>query len=335
MTACRASGGTVCPAHTRAYRGGDLVAEGFDVSEVSDHLAVAGTTVWLDLLQPGPEDLAVLVEELALHPKAVEDALHEDQRPKLDHYDDHLFLSSYVVRFDDATGELSLHEMAAFITAQALVTVRKSPALQVEPLLERWDKERALAGSGVGYLLHGLLDLLVDGHFEAVQHLDEELDALEDTLFEDRPRSREVQQRSFETRKSLVVLRRVVLPMREVVNALLRRDLSVVDDQMQPYYQDVYDHVLRATEWTESLRDLVSTILETNLTLQGNRLNTTMRSLTAWAAILAVTTAITGFYGQNVPYPGYQDTHGWITSAVLLVVSTVGLWAWFKKRGWL
>jgi magnesium transporter len=123
--------------------------------------------------------------------------------------------------------------------------------------------------------------------------------------------------------------------MREVVNALLRRDLDVVDDQMRPYFQAVYDHVLRATEWTESLRDLVSTILETNLTLQGNRLNATMRSLTAWAAILAVTTAITGFYGQNVPYPGYQSASGWVTSAVLLVASTVGLWAWFKRKHWL
>ena len=123
--------------------------------------------------------------------------------------------------------------------------------------------------------------------------------------------------------------------MREVVNALLRRDLGVVDATMQPYYQDVYDHVLRASEWTESLRDLVSTVLETNLTLQGNRLNEVMRSLTSWAAILAVTTAVTGFYGQNVPYPGFGRHWGWVTSAVLLVGLTGGLYAYFKKRGWI
>jgi magnesium transporter len=332
--ACTARHGTACVAHTRAYRGGVLVEEGFDVALVSDHLQVEGTVVWLDLLMPSVEDLGVLVEEFGLHPLAVEDAMHEHQRAKLDKYDDHLYLSSYVASLTESS-ELEVHEIGAFITPQALITIRKTEGLAVEPLLERWDAGRKLAGSGVSYLLHGLLDLLVDGHFEAVQALDEQLDALEEVLFDEAPRSRELQRRSFEVRKSLVLLRRVVLPMREVVNALLRRDLGVLTEEMTPYYQDVYDHVLRATEWTESLRDLVSTILETNLTLQGNRLNEVMRSLTSWAAILAVTTAVTGFYGQNVPYPGFSQKWGFYTSTALLVGISGGLYAYFKRRGWL
>ena len=333
--ACRAPSGTTCVAHTRLYRGGELVEEGFDVALVSDHLSQEDTVVWLDLLAPTLEDLQVLVEELDLHPLAVEDAVHRQQRPKLDRYDDHLFLSSYVVRMDERSAELALDEVAAFVTPRALVTVRSSDALPVEALLERWDGEHEQAASGVPFLLHGLLDLIVDGHFAAVQRLDEQLDDIEDTLFDERPRSRELQRRTFEVRKSLVTLRRVVLPMREVVNALLRRDLHVVDEAMQPYYLDVYDHVLRVTEWTESLRDLVSTILETNLTLQGNRLNEGLRSLAAAAAILAVTTAVTGFYGQNVPYPGYGKTSGFISSMVLLVGISAALYAYLKKRGWL
>jgi magnesium transporter len=333
--ACKAEGGTRCDAHTRAYRDGKLVEEGFDVARVSDHLDVEGTVVWLDLLLPDEEDLQVLVQELGLHPLAVEDAVHQHQRPKLDRYDDHLFLSSYVASLDPKTYELSVREISAFITDRAFVTIRKSADLAIEPLLERWDSSKQLAGSGVPYLLHGLLDLLVDGHFEAVEQLDEQIDGLEDVLFDEQPRSRELQRASFEVRKSLVVLRRVVLPMREVVNALLRRDLGVVDDQMQPYFQDVYDHVLRASEWTESLRDLVATILETNLTLQGNRLNEVMRNLAAWAAILAVTTAVTGFYGQNVPYPGYGERSGFITSLLILFGISGALWLVFKKRGWL
>jgi magnesium transporter len=336
MTAvsCKAQNGTTCVAHTRAYRGGELVEEGFDVARVSDHLDIEGTTVWLDLLTPSVEDLGVLVEEFGLHPLSVEDATHEHQRAKLDKYDDHLYLSSYVASLTDS-GELEVHELGAFITPQALITIRKTDNLQVEPLLERWDAGKKLAGSGVSYLLHGLLDLLVDGHFDAVQVLDEQLDSLEEVLFDEAPRSRELQRRSFEVRKSLVLLRRVVLPMREVVNSLLRRDLGVVTDEMTPYYQDVYDHVLRATEWTESLRDLVSTILETNLTLQGNRLNEVMRNLTSWAAILAVTTAVTGFYGQNVPYPGFGKEWGFVSSLVLLFGISGGLYLFLKRRGWL
>jgi len=324
-----------CEAHTRVYRGGALAEEDFPVEQISDLLDEDDAVVWLDLLQPSREDLGVLIEELGLHPLAIDDAVNEHQRPKLDRYKDHLFLSAYVARLDEETAELTISEVAAFITPRALVTVRKSPDLQLAPLLERWDGSPDNGVSGVSFLLHGLLDLLVDGHFTAVQVLDEQIEGLEDVLFDSQPRSQELQRRSFEMRKSLVLLRRVVLPMREVVNSLLRRDLGIVDDRMAPYYQDVYDHVLRAAEWTESLRDLVSTILETNLTLQGNRLNEVMRNLTSWAAILAVTTAITGFYGQNVPYPGFAKPFGFWSSVILLVGAAGGLYVFFKRRGWI
>jgi magnesium transporter len=336
LAGCRAESPTSCAAHTRLYRKGKLELDGFPVAQISDFLDEPDTVIWLDLAQPTRSDLDVIVEELGLHELAVEDALNEHQRPKLDHYADHLFLSSYVARLDEETAELTVSEVAAFVTTRALVTVRKSADLDLEPLIERWDSSPPNnAASGVGFLLHGLLDLLVDGHFDAVQQLDEQIEGLEEVLFDPQPRSQELQRRSFEMRKSLVLLRRVVLPMREVVNTLLRRDLDVVDERMMPYFQDVYDHVLRAAEWTESLRDLVSTILETNLTLQGNRLNEVMKQLTAWAAILAVTTAVTGFYGQNVPYPGFGRTWGFYTSIAILVSLTSGLYIGFKKRGWL
>ncbi len=136
-------------------------------------------------------------------------------------------------------------------------------------------------------------------------------------------------------RKSLVALRRIVLPMREVLNTLMRRDVHMIDPELMPYYQDVYDHVLRASEWTESLRDVVSTVLETRLTIQGNRLNEIMKKLTSWAAIIAIPTAVTGFYGQNVPYPGFQQEGGFISSIALILALVVGLYLLFKHKGWL
>ena len=192
-----------------------------------------------------------------------------------------------------------------------------------------------LTTHGVGALVHALLDFVVDGHFDAVESLDNEIEQLEDLLFDDRPHDRDVQRRSFELRKSLVRLRRVVLPMREVVNTLMRRDIAFVTKDLMPYYQDVYDHVLRATEWTESLRDLVSTILETHLTIQGNRLNIITKKVTSWAAIIAVPTAITGFYGQNLPYPGFAHASGFITSSVLIVALSGALYLAFKRKDWL
>src|SRR6266700_991390 len=280
---------TKCQARTRLYRDGRLELEGFPVADISDYVDDAAVTIWLDLRDPDNDDLEVLSEEFGLHPLAVEDAVHERQRPKLDRYSSHLFLAAYGARLD----------------------------------------------AGGGYLLHGLLDYIVDGHFEAVQSLDDAVETLEDDLFADIPRSLDVQRRSFELRKSLVLLRRIVIPMREVVNALMRRDLHVVSDDMMPYYQDVYDHVLRAADWTDSLRDLVTTILETNLTIQGNRMSIITKKVTSWAAIIAVPTFVTGFYGMNVPYPGFSEKAGFLVSVGFMLVAGVLLYYVFKRRNWL
>ena len=332
---CR-DGRTFATARTRLYLDGVLAAEGFPLAEISDRIEAPGAVVWLDLAAPAAADLETISEEFSLSPLAVEDAVAPRERPKLDRYADHLFLNIYAADLDAATGELTTSEIAAFVTPRALITVRKDDRFDVDRLIGAWDANRDLATSGVGYLLHGLLDVVVDSHFAAVQLLDDELEELEDHLFDvARPGGCDVPRRSFELRKSLVHLRRVVLPTREVVNSLMRRDLGVVDAAIAPSYQDVYDHVLRATEWTEGLRDLVTTILETHLTIQSNRLNETMKKLTGWAAIIAVPTAVTGFFGQNVPYPGFGHESGLWESVIIMVGIALLLYVMFKRRGWL
>jgi magnesium transporter len=320
---------------TRLYRSGVLEDENFPVEDISEHLTQPGVTVWLDLCAPDADDLTMISDELDLHHLAVEDAGQERQRPKLDRYDSHLFVTAYAVALDMITGELETFEVAVFVTRNALVTVRKSDQFDIDGVVARWDASPDLAKHGVSFLLHGLLDYVVDGHFAAVQILDDEIEALEDLLFDDDRPALSVQRRSFELRKSLVQLRRVVLPMREVVNSVMRRDLRTLDEAMLPYYQDVYDHVLRATEWTESLRDLVTTVLETNLTIQGNRLNVITKKVTSWAAIIAVPTAITGFYGQNVPYPGFGHESGFYASTITIAVISIGLYFLFRRRDWI
>jgi magnesium transporter len=327
---------TLCRmARTRLYRNGLVELEGFPVADVSNYLEDPSATIWLDFCAPTESDLVAISEELGLHELAVEDAVHEHQRPKLDRYDSHSFLTAYAVHLDDTTGALATSELAAFITDRALVTVRKADDFDMDAVLHRWDSSAELAKSGVGFLVHGLLDYIVDGHFHAAQSLDEQIEALEDLVFDDQPDHHDVQRRSLRLRKSLVQLRRVVLPMREVVNSLMRRDLHLVDEAITPYFQDIYDHVLRASEWTESLRDLITTIRETQLNIQGYRLNTIMKKVTSWAAIIAVPTAVTGFYGQNVPYPGFQTEAGFWASTIGIIVLSAALYVLFKRRDWL
>ena len=235
----------------------------------------------------------------------------------------------------DEQSSLALHRISGFVLPRGLITVRLSPWFDVKEVSQRFDE---LGGQqyGVGSLVHGLLDVGVDGHFDAVGLMDDQIELVENALFEDTAPSRGVQRTTFRLRKDLVELRRVVLPMREVVSAIQHRRMDAeISPELDPLYADLYDHVLRASEWTESLRDMITTIFETNLSLQDARLNTVMKKLTGWAAIIAVPTAITGFFGQNVPYPGFQSHAGFITSSALMVVLMVVLYVVFRRRDWL
>ena len=308
--------------------------ENFPFSEISDYLCQDDCVVWADLINPDAELLDALSEELSLDQLAIEDAVAHFERPKVSRYATHTFLTAYAVRLDAGSGELDLDRISAFVLDRAFVTVHRGNWFDVDEIVRRWDDNSDLMKYGVRALAWGMLDVLVDGHFDVVQQLDDEIEDLEDILFDQSPRSQTVQRRTFALRKSLVRTRRAVLPMREVVNTMMRRDIEL-DPHLRPYYEDLYDHVLRAAEWTESLRDMVTSVFETNLSLQDARLNTIMKKLTAYTALIAVPTAVTGFYGQNVPYPGFGHHNGYLDSLTIIVLLVVALVVVFKRQGWL
>lgn len=321
--------------HTRAYRNGVLDAEQFPLEQVSEKLADSDTFLWVDLLDPAPEQLNQLAVELGLHELAVEDAIGPHQRPKLDHYATHLFLSCQAVRVRRDEGELAETEVDAFINHRWLITVRKDDAFSLDAALGRWDRSPDLASHGPSFLLYGLLDVIVDGYFDAVEAFDEYYDEVSEAIFSEHPLEPAEQRHWFNMRQALVRFHRLVVPMREVVSSLMRREHSVVAEELYPYYQDVYDHVLRVSEASEALRDLVSTIVETNLSLRDYRQNLIMKKVTSWAAIIAVPTLITGYYGMNVPYPGFGETWGAVVSALLTVALSGALYVLFRRKEWL
>ena len=322
-------------AHTRVYRDGVLEASGFDLAEVSEHLARPGTFVWVDFLDPDRADLEQLAVELDLHELAVDDALGPHQRPKLDRYDTHLFLSCHWLEVDVATREMRDTEVDTFLNQRWIVTVRKDAGFNMDRVIERWDRSPKLVRLGVSSLLYGLLDVIVDGYFAAVETFDDYYDEVSEQIFAERPLEPAEQRRWFEMRQGLVHFHRLVLPMREAVSSLMRREQGAVAEELYPYYQDVYDHVLRVSESTDALRDLVSTIVETNISLRDYRQNQIMKQVTSWAAIIAVPTLITGYYGMNVPYPGFGEAWGAWASTGLTVALSGALYVLFKRKEWL
>jgi magnesium transporter len=340
MGACTGTSGLridhrVGDVHTRAYRDGEVDARDFPLADVSEQLARTGVVVWIDLCTPDRDDLHQLAAELGLHELAVEDVLEPHQRPKLDHYGSHLFLVTRVVEVDAERSSLTEYELDAFVGERWLVTVRKDPKFPVERVTKRWDRTSELAKHGVPYLVYGLLDVVVDDYFDAVQAFDDYYDGVADRIFADRPLEPAKQRHWFEMRRALVRFHRLVVPMREAVSSIMRRETDAVPDELFPYYQDVYDHILRVTESADTLRDLVSTIVETNLSLRDYRQNLIMKKVTSWAAIVAVPTLVTGFYGMNVPFPGFGDTWGVYASAILVVVTAAVLYVLFRRRDWL
>ncbi len=322
---------------TRVWRSGTLEAEDFPLEQVSDYLEQPDCLVWADLCAPDHDLLCELAEELSLDQHAIEDSVAEHERPKATRYATHLFLTTYAITHDAATQDITTSRISAFSLRRGFVTVRLDDNFDMDEVVTRWDDNADLIKYGPKALIHGLLDVIVDGYFETVQSMDDEIEHIEDLLFDERSSvTRDLQRGTFALRKALVQVRRAILPMREVVNTVMRR---VAEDdhnsELAPYYEDLYDHVLRAAEWTESLRDIISSIFETNLSLADARMNAVMKKLTSWAAIIAVPTAVTGYFGQNIPFPGFGHASGFWTSVVVIVLSSVALYVLFKRKDWL
>ena len=324
---------------TRLWSDGALKAENFPLNDVSARLAESGALVWVDVCNPDPALLSELVGELGLDGRADRDV--DGQRTKATRYANHTFLTVYATDVGpiipgDIASRLLTARISIFVLPAAVMTVRHEndpakPVFDIDEVVRRWDDNADLLRKGSPALLHELLDVVVEGHFDAIQQLDDAVESLEDGLFDDTGSNRTIQRNTFRLRKELVELRRIVLPMREVVNTIRRSDTTERDG----WYDDLYDNVIRAAEWTESLRDMITTVFETNLSLQDARLNIVVKKLTGWAAIIAMPTLVTGWYGQNVPYPGFSQVSGVVTSALLSVLTSVVLYISFKRRGWI
>ena len=338
---------------------------------VEDHDSVAtalehrspDTVVWIDLVSPTAAELdevtARLGPGLELHPLLREDLFDTRRRPKIDRYDDHVFLDLVFVRprppeelpeswtrhracVELTGGEvLTLGVVSAIVFGHRVITIRHDAAEPgLDELARRWSAAERGRRDGPGLVIHTLLDLVVDRLSSVSELLDADVDDLEQMVVDGEVPRSEVQSAAFTLRKATALVRRVALPTREVVGQVLRRDGggflgAHVTDGNVPYLHDVNDHVVRVSEMLDSLRDELTSVLELNMSLQDAELNQVMKKLSAWAAVIAVPTAVTGYFGQNVPYPGFSEQSGFWLSTVLLLVGAVGLWWWFRRLDWL
>jgi magnesium transporter len=312
------------------YNAGE-VTEIDDPEQISELLHHDGHLIWVDLVDPTDEDFACVQQEFELHPLAIEDAKEHNQRPKLEQYPSHAFVVAY---------SKELAEVDLFVGKDWLVSVREhsdeGKVWSVDGVRTRFERTKPDCVS-VGFLLYTILDELVDGYFDATDAAEDHLEEIEETIFRDTDRSEMVvQEQLFDVRRKLVVFRRRIVPLREVIAALLRREVEWVDDDTLVHLQDVYDHVLRSIDLIDGQRELLGNAVDAHLAIISNRMNDVMKKMTSWGAILLGSTLIAGIYGMNFRHmPELHWQYGYPFALALMALITVAGYLFFRKKDWL
>ena len=316
-------------------------AEEVDGADISERLAADGTGVWVDLLNPSQDEIDQVEAEVGLHPLAIEDITKKNQRPKLEIFDRHAFVVAYAAC--ECNGGFELIEVDIFAGRNWLLTVHDKSiggaqfsSESVRERLGRFHKHKEIDGS---VLLYVVLDEIVDTYFDALDEFGQRVDDLEERIFSDPDPERDempIQREMLKIRKELLGFRRKVAPLREVLIQCLRDDLEWVSEEERHYFQDVFDHVLRISDEIDTRRELIGNAMEAHLAMVSNHMNQIMKKMTSWGAILIVATLIAGIYGMNFDeMPELHLRFGYYGALAVMLVITVGLYAYFKRKRWL
>jgi magnesium transporter len=304
------------------------------LAEASRACRQDGAFVWLGLFEPGDDEFESVTSEFGLHPLAVEDAVHAHQRPKLEVYDETLLLVLKPVRYIDHDEVVEIGEIALFVNPEFLISVRHGRPSPLKEVRERLEREPELAVRGPGAVLYAIVDRIVDDYEPVVEGLTVDIQEVEEQVFS--PGRHNPAERIYYLEREVLDFRRAVQPLASAVERLAARPFRVVDPELQPYFRDVHDHLLRVSGQMDQFRDLLSTALGANLTQISVRQNEDMRRITAWVAIAAVPTAVAGIYGMNFDQmPELQWDYGYPVVLAVILLICLFLYRRFRRAGWL
>lgn len=314
------------------YRNGQRVRE-IAIDEKVDCAHDKSEFVWIGIADPTEAELRTLQETYQLHPLAVEDALKADQLPKIDVYDSQLFVVARTARLDDDI--ISHGETAIFVGHSHIISVRHGSMRAHTSLRDHLEAAPSLLMHGVDYVLHAILDFVVDGYLPLVESIEEEVLTMEHRAI-DSFLGREEVNRIFTMRRELIRFQRILGPMGEVSTKLARLDLPCIDKESRPYFNDVLDHVRRVQGMVDGLREVLTSVFEFSTLLEQQRTGMITRQLAAWAAILAVPTAIAGIYGMNFEHmPELKTEYGYFVVVGVIAAICTWLFIRFKRARWL
>ncbi len=319
---------------TLACLAGVSLERGVPLEDVREYLNDPDTLLWMDVLDAGPDELSMLLEEFGFHPLALEDVAKEQQRPKVDDYKSYLFVVTYGVLPVDDVAAPQTAELHLFIGRNYLVTVHRRRLPALEEAASRWMRSGPLLREGVGYLVYTVLDAVVDSYFPALDAIEEDMTEIESVLFSEFHEGH--MQRLVQLKRGLVGLRRVLSPMRDILHVFLRPNHPFFSAGTRVYFQDVYDHVLRILDALEIQRETAAGATDAYLTISSNRLNLTMKKLTVVTVAVAILGAVFGAWGMNFAYiPLSEPWWGfWVVLGGAATLVAGVLWL-ARKQKWL
>jgi len=310
-------------------RGGELsLSEAFEAGRPENAF------VWIGLLEPTEEEFAAVRAEFGLHELAVEDAIKAHQRPKLEVFDETIFVVLKTAWYKEAAEEIELGEILLFIGDGFVVTVRHGPASGLTEVRKRLERNPELLRFGPGAVLYAILDRVVDDYKPVMLGLENDIAELEEKVFSHTRESHA--ERIYFLKREALMFHQAVAPLVPALDRLSQGRYDAVPDGIQPYFRDIHDHLLRVADQLVSFRDLLTSILDANLTQVNVRQNEDMRKISAWVAILAVPTMIAGIYGMNFEHmPEIKFRYGYYVILAVMLVACGSLYRQFKKSGWL
>jgi magnesium transporter len=313
---------------------GDGAVQEIDPRNIAEVLVEKGTLLWLDIEDPTPEEIELLRREFDFHELALEDTLRRGQRPKVDEYEGYYFIVMYTVSCNTtAAVQVATHEVHCFWGTNYFVSLHEDPIPEIKSAIERWEKTPERRHQGVAFQVYALFDAVVDSYFPVLDVMADRIEDVEQGVFTRvEPR---LLRAIFALRRELIAVRRVMGPTRDLLNELIRRDVPVFPRSLIPYLSDVYDHSIRVIDALDLQRDLLSSAMESYLSMTSNRLNQTMKTLTALTVGLMLPTLIAGIYGENFDnIPELHWGYGYQFSLALMLVSIVAVFVVFKRIGW-
>lgn len=319
------------------YRGGVRVQLGCDISDLATVRAEIKDDrdfVWVGLHHPSSDELDEVAKEFDLHPLAVEDALHAHQRPKLEHYDNMLFLVLKTLWYVDAEDAVETGEINLFIGSDYIVSVRHGEGMELRSTRTHLEERAAILQHGPTAVVYKVCDTVVDGFVQVAKALEIDVDEVEASVFS--PERTNDSVRIYTLKREIAEVRRAVLPLRDPLRRAAGGVVEGLSEAAAPYFRDVLDHQAVVTEMIDTLDSLLSTAFDAHLARVSVQQNEDMRKISAGVGLVALPTMIAGIYGMNFDHmPELHWLLGYPMAVGLMALSSLGAWIFFKKSGWL